>query len=206
MTAPVHAHTVSALSFNMGFAVAFVVVLLAGMVAVAFLLRKYMRDQDRAGQEDWTAPKADVENPSAFMAASMQGVIERLRTQEKELARLHLLAQERAQESERLTEEVTRHMPTGLLLVNATGSISSSNPAAETALGLRPMRYRSYKEILGEDSGLAQMLTACLHEGKTFQRGEVEHMTSNGDVRHLGVTISPIYRAARMAVRTYVSD
>ena len=72
------------------------------------------------------------------MTASMQGVIEKLRAQEKELARLHLLAQERAQESERLTEEVTRNMPTGLLLVNATGAISSANPAAEEALGHAP--------------------------------------------------------------------
>ena len=39
------------------------------------------------------------------------------------------------------------------------------------------------------------MLTACLREGQTFQRGEVEHMTPGGEVRHLGVTISPIYRA-----------
>ena len=137
MTAPAHAHSVAALPFNMGFAVALVVVLFAGMVVAAVLLRKFMRDQARANKEDWTTPKTDVENPSAFMAASMQGVIEKLRTQEKELARLHLLAQERAQESERLTEEVTRNMPTGLLLVNATGAISSTNPAAEEALGIR---------------------------------------------------------------------
>jgi signal transduction histidine kinase len=97
-------------------------------------------------------------------------------------------------------------MPTGLLLVNATGAISSSNPAAEEALGLRPMRYRSYKEILGEESGLSQMLTACLRDGKTFQRGEVEHLTTEGEVRRLGVTISPIYQHARMAVRRHVSD
>jgi nitrogen-specific signal transduction histidine kinase len=197
MTAPVHTHSVSALPFNMGFAVALVVVLFAALVVVAFLLRKFMRDQARANQEDWSTPKTDVENPSAFMAASMQGVIEKLRTQEKELARLHLLAQERAQESERLTEEVTRNMPTGLLLVNATGAISSTNPAAEAALGIRTLRYRSYKEILGAESELTQMLTACIRDGKTFQRGEIEHLTSEGAVRNLGVTISPIYRAAR---------
>ncbi len=63
------------------------------------------------------------------------------------------------------------------------------------------MRYRSYKEILGADSGLAQMLTACLREGKTFQRGEVEHLTADGEVRQLGVTISPIYRPGRNYVR-----
>ena len=197
MTAPVHSHAVASLPFNMGFAVSLVVILFAALVVVAFLLRKFMRDQARANQEDWTTPKTDVENPSAFMAASMQGVIEKLRTQEKELARLHLLAQERAQESERLTEEVTRNMPTGLLLVNATGAISSTNPAAEEALGIRTLRYRSYKEILGPESELTQMLTACIRDGKTFQRGEIEHLTSEGAVRNLGVTISPIYRAAR---------
>jgi nitrogen-specific signal transduction histidine kinase len=206
MIEPVHLHTVSALPFNMGFAVALVVVLFAGLVVVAFLLRKFMRAQARANQEDWTTPKTDVENPSAFMAASMQGVIEKLRTQEKELARLHLLAQERAQESERLTEEVTRNMPTGLLLVNATGAISSTNPAAEEALGIRTLRYRSYKEILGPESELTQMLTACIRDGKTFQRGEIEHLTSEGAVRNLGVTISPIYRAARASGKSGVPD
>jgi signal transduction histidine kinase len=201
MIAPAHAHTVPTLPFNMGFAVALVVVLFAGVVLAAFLLRKFMRSQAQANAEDWTNVKADVANPSAFMAASMQGVIEKLRTQEKELARLHLLAQERAQESERLTEEVTRNMPTGLLLVNATGAISSTNPAAEEALGIRPLRYRSYKEILGAESDLTQMLTACIRDGKTFQRGEIEHLTSEGAVRNLGVTISPIYRNARATAK-----
>jgi len=178
--------------------------------AVIFLLvvmiRKFLRGESTEARKPWTNPKTDTENASAFMAASMQGVIERLRAQERELARLHMLAQERAQESERLTEEVTRNMPTGLLLVSATGAISSTNPAAEDALGLRPLRYRSYTEILGKDSSLAQMLAACLQDGATFQRGEVEHVTSSGEVRRLGVTISPIYRAARPALRTRVTD
>src|ERR1700721_818859 len=115
-----------------------------------------MRRPQACPTEDWTTANADIENPAAFMTASMQGVIEKLRAQEKELARLHVLAQERAQESERLTEEVTRNMPPGLLLVNATGAISSTNPAAEEALGMRPLRYRSYKEILGGESDLTR--------------------------------------------------
>jgi two-component system sensor histidine kinase HydH len=134
-------------------------------------------------------------------------VIEKLRAQEKELARLHLLAQERAQESERLTEEVTRNMPTGLLLVNATGSIGSTNPAAEEALGIRPLRYRAYREVLGTESELAGMLGECLSNGRTIQRGEVEHLTTTGEVRRLGVTISPIYRSGRTAaVRARLGD
>lgn len=205
MTAPVHPHSAASLSFNMVFAVALVVVVFAGIVLAAFLLHKFMREQARANKEDWTTATTNVENPSAFMAASMQGVIEKLRTQEKELARLHSLAQERAQESERLTEEVTRNMPTGLLLVNATGAISSTNPAAEEALGISTLRYRSYKEILGAESELTRMLTACIRDGKTFQRGEIEHLTSEGAVRNLGVTISPIYRGVRASNKSGVA-
>jgi signal transduction histidine kinase len=187
--------------FNLGYAIGLFAILLLSAVLFFVLIRKMLREGSRSTSGDRTGPKADTENASAFMAASMQGVIEKLRTQEKELARLHLLAQERAQESERLTEEVTRNMPTGLLLVNATGSISSTNPAAEEALGIRTLRYRSYQEILGADSDLTKMLTACLRDAKTIQRGEVEHLTAGGEVRHLGVTISPIYRTVRNPAR-----
>jgi PAS domain S-box-containing protein len=201
---PLHPSAIS--SVGMVYAIIALVLFLAAMVALVVLLRKSFHAESPGSKEDWAAPKADSENPSAFMAASMQGVIEKLRAQEKELARLHLLAQERAQESERLTEEVTRNMPTGLLLVSATGAISSTNPAAEDALGLRPLRYRSYKEILGEDSELSQMLSACLREGQTFHRNEIEHLTPQGEVRKLGVTISPIYRTAGKAVRAYAGE
>src|SRR6202046_484420 len=189
------------LPFNIGYAAALLVALLLGVVALFYAMRKMLHEGSRVQSGDWASPNPDTANASAFMAASMQGVIEKLRAQEKELARLHLLAQERAQESERLTEEVTRNMPTGLLLISATGAITSTNPAAEDALGIRTLRYRSYKEILGSDSDLTKMLTACIRDGKTFQRGEVEHLTSEGEVRHLGVTISPIYRSVRAPVR-----
>ncbi|HLV95711.1 MAG TPA: ATP-binding protein [Candidatus Acidoferrales bacterium] len=176
-------------------------VVLLVVVCAVLIARRMTRGKPSAEQKDWAPDQLNVENSSAFMTASMQGVIEKLRAQEKELARLHLLAQERAQESERLTEEVTRNMPTGLLLVSATGTISSANPAAETALGVRALRYRSYREILGSESPLAHMLTACLHEGQTFQRSEIEHVTHGGDIRRLGLTISPIYRTPRTFAR-----
>ncbi len=202
MTAAIPSHPSSLPTPGIGTALGLGVVILLVVVALILMLRKFLRDHSREANEDWSTVKPGTENESAFIAASMQGVIEKLRAQEKELARLHLLAQERAQESERLTEEVTRNMPTGLLLVNATGAIGSSNPAAEDALGVKSLRYRSYKEVLGADSGLAQMLEACLREGKTFHRGEVEHITGDGEVRHLGVTISPIYRGARSTGRS----
>ena len=109
------------------------------------------------------------------MAASMQGVIQKLREQEKELERLHRIEKERAEQTERLSEEVTRNMPAGLLIVNASGIISSANPAAEQALGIQGLSYRRYSEALGESSELTKLLAECLTEGKIFRREQVEH-------------------------------
>ncbi|MGH9638789.1 MAG: two-component system sensor histidine kinase NtrB, partial [Bryobacteraceae bacterium] len=189
------------------FAGATLFILIVVVLALVIVARKYLRTSSHTDpRQDLGAPQPSADNASAFMTASMQGVIEKLRAQERELARLHLVAQERAQESERLSEEVTRNMPTGLVLVNATGAIGSANPAAEQALGMRGLRYRSYKEVLGAESDLSRMLEACLREGKTFQRAEVEHLTPEGEARRLGVTMSPIYRGGRKIVRARAED
>ena len=128
------------------------------------------------------------------MTASMQGVIQKLRAQEKELERLHKIEKERAEQTERLSEEVTRNMPAGLLVVKATGIISSANPAAEQALGIRGLGFRRYSEALGSDSELTKLLATCLSSGRIFRREQVKHSIPAGEIRHLGVTISPIRR------------
>ncbi len=173
------------------FGVASAVGLFAIAFVVLFLVRRYFRNVRNAHKvEEPQAPR--TQNPSAFMAASMQGVIQKLRDQEKELERLHHIEKERAAHTERLSEEVTRNMPAGLLVVNATGIISSANPAAEQALGIRGLGFRRYSEALGEASELTRLITECLAEGRIFRREQVEHSTPSGERRHLGVTISPI--------------
>src|SRR5271163_936124 len=161
---------------------------------VFFLLRKFLQSTRESHAEAISAPTPRSENPSAFMAASMQGVIRQLRDQEKELERLHKIERERAEHTERLSEEVTRNMPAGLVVVNATGIISSANPAAEQTLGIRQLGFRRYSEALGESSDLTKLLTECLASGKIFRREQVEHNSPGGETRRLGVTISPIRR------------
>src|SRR3989442_14494699 len=96
------------------------------------------------------------------MAASMQAVIQKLREQEKELETLHRLEKERAEQTERLSEAVTRNMPAGLLLLNSSGLIINANPAAETALGVQSLAYRPYTEALGPGSALSAKLACVL--------------------------------------------
>ena len=161
---------------------------------VLFLMRKFFQSTRDAHAEEFGASAPSTGNPSAFMTASMQGVIQQLREQEKELERLHRVEKERAEQTERLSEEVTRNMPAGLLVVNATGIISTSNPAAEQVLGIRGLGFRRYSEALGATSELTKLVAECLTTGKIFRREEVDHAAPGGETRHLGVTISPIRR------------
>src|SRR5215469_18522193 len=170
-----------------------------GVLAVAwlavYLLRRFFQSSKEEQKESVATSAPSTENASAFMAASMQGVIQQLREQEKELERLHKIERERAEQTERLSEEVTRNMPAGLVVVNATGIISSSNPAAEQVLGIRGLGFRRYSEALGQNSALTRLVEECLETGRIFRREEVEYVPPAGDTRHLGVTISPIRRS-----------
>src|SRR5437868_11575711 len=154
---------------------------------VVYLMRKFFQSTREQHNEEFKTSAPRTENPSAFMAASMQGVIQQLREQEKELERLHKIEKERAEQTERLSEEVTRNMPAGLVVVNATGIISTANPAAEQALGIRGLGFRRYSEALGENSQLTKLVGICLETGRIFRREEVEHVPPAGDTRHLEI-------------------
>lgn len=168
--------------------------LLAVCGSLLFFVRRFFRKTRELHQEQALASRPGTENASAFMAASMQGVIQKLRDQEKELERLHQAEKERAEQTERLSEEVTRNMPAGLVVVNAAGIVSSANPAAEQALGVRGLGFRRYSEVLGETSDLTRLIGECLAGGKIFRREQVKYAAPGGESRHLGVTISPIRR------------
>ena len=171
-----------------------IAMMIAGVAAV-IMARRYFRrgiqSKDRSGAE---SPRSD--NPTAFMTASMQAVIKKLKEQEKELEALHRAERERAQQTERLSEAVTRNMPAGLLLVNSAGIVTSANPAAEAALGVQSLAYRRYSEVLGARSRLTELVAECLKEGRTFRREEIEYLAPSSDLRQLGVTISPIQNNA----------
>src|ERR1035441_7305083 len=147
------------------------VLALAGALIAAIAARRFLHVGAQHA-DDSAVLKPRSENPAAFMTASMQAVIQKLREQEKELEALHRAERERAQQTERLSEAVTRNMPAGLLLLNSAGLITSANPAAELALGVKSLVYRRYSEVLGAGSRLTELLAGCLKHGRTFRREE----------------------------------
>ena len=171
------------------------IVLLAVAIVAVILVRRYLQ-RGSPSPDDFGAAMPRSDNPAAFMTASMQAVIKKLKEQEKELEALHRAERERAQQTERMSEAVTRNMPAGLLLVNSAGLITSANPAAEAALGVKSLAYRRSNEVLGAGSRLTELVAGCLEHGRTFRREEVEYLTPSHELRQLGVTISPIQNNA----------
>ena len=186
------APTLSSLWFF--FAVLLVVIIAVAIFSVMAARRYFQRSGISSHALRSETPRSD--NPAAFMAASMQAVIKKLKEQEKELEALHRAERERAQQTERMSEAVTRNMPAGLLLVNSSGLITSANPAAEAALGVKSLAYRRSSEILGAGSCLSDLVEGCLQHGRTYRREEVEYLTPSSELRQLGVTISPIQNSA----------
>jgi signal transduction histidine kinase len=170
-------------------------VLLAAAIFAVVLARRFLQIGSKSA-DDYGAAKPRSDNPAAFMTASMQAVIKKLKEQEKELETLHRAERERAQQTERMSEAVTRNMPAGLLLLNSSGLITSANPAAEIALGVKSLAYRRHSEVLGAGSRLTELVAGCLEHGRTFRREEVEYITPSHELRQLGVTISPIQNSA----------
>ena len=170
-------------------------VVLASAIVVLVMARRYFRGGSKSS-DGFGAETPRSDNPAAFMTASMQAVIKKLKEQEKELEALHRAERERAQQTERMSEAVTRNMPAGLLLLNSAGLITSANPAAEAALGVKSLAYRRYNEVLGAGSRLTELVAGCLEHGRTFRREEVEYLTPSRELRQLGVTISPIQNSA----------
>jgi len=174
------------------------VIFLGVLFVTIFALRRMLEGSKSASATE-KVPVPRAENEPAFMTASMQAVIQKLRDQEKELERLHKIEKERAESTARFSEEVTRNMPAGLLVVGANSLITSSNPAAEQALGIKTLAFRRYSEALGESSTISSLIAQCLNDGTVFRREQAVHIAPDGTHRELGVTISPIRRGQEKA-------
>lgn len=168
----------------------FLVVVAAVGVGVFFVHKLF---QEQRKETDLGSKSPRVENETTFALAAMQGVITRMKEQEKELTDLRRAAEQRAKERARISENIIREMPSGLMVFNREGFITAANPAVRTMLGVDTWSRRRYPEILGPQSNLAAHIRECLATGKTTTRETIEYMTPRGDVRLLGMSLSSFH-------------
>ncbi|HUR36825.1 MAG TPA: ATP-binding protein [Terriglobales bacterium] len=185
------------------------------IVGLGFFFYRKLRKDLRA--EGLAASSTRIsEDNSSFSLAAYEGVIRKLKDQEKELERLRKSERERAFESASMSEAVLSNLGSGVLFFSTAGLVRQANPAARSLLGYASPSglhardiFRGAHEIrfpvppatdsalasLADQSAVQSLVTAVEHSiklGLSFRRLEADYKTPDGTARVLGVTISPV--------------
>jgi signal transduction histidine kinase len=188
-----------------------IVALLGGLLLIYFLVRWLLSPYRRMVKVAQGSPvrATSAKSESEFVVETFQALIEQLQNKEAELARLHALEKSRAEKSERFSERLIANIPSGLVSVDARGMITTLNGYGENLLmpstsGIIkrktgdlefPVASLPYQRFFQAAPKIISMIAECLASGTAFKREEVEISQSDGRLRKLGMSISPIVDA-----------
>ncbi len=199
----------------------FGVLMFIAVIAVVFawLVARKMRQEMHDDAVIDTSRRVPM-NETTFAAAAYQGVIQRLKEQEQELARLQQQHRERADAQENLSEAVLSNLSSGVLIFNRMGLLQLANRSARQILGYASptgmharqlfrgtSQVRKDEESAGGGDVLLDAITDTLERGSAARRLEADYATPGGQQRVLGITISPVRGPAGAALAAcLVSD
>lgn len=123
---------------------------------------------------------------TALLSAALQEAVARMKAQERAITA-------RAEASERLNSEIVASLTAGLVVVGIQGDVRIVNPSARRLLGLsEPVPEQTFRDYLGEQSPLAQVIDECLATSRAVVRRALQLSEGRPAPLHLGVTVSPL--------------
>jgi two-component system, NtrC family, sensor histidine kinase PilS len=123
---------------------------------------------------------------TAFVTAALQEALTKLKAQEREMSA-------RAEASERLSGEIVESLTAGLLVVGSDQKIRILNPAGRRMLNVdERVLSQSYRDVLREFMPLASTVEECLRTARPIVRRTLEIQSTNRQVTHVGVSVSPL--------------
>jgi len=124
---------------------------------------------------------------TAFLSAALQDAVNKLKTQERAMA-------QRAEASERLSEQIIANLTAGLLVVNAAGEVQLVNPVGRRLLGVGDgmVRGTDYRQLLAHVAPVAAIIDECLKTGEPILRQTLQVPDQQGETSHYGLTVSPL--------------
>jgi len=161
------------------------------LVLTIYFLHRALRKERKTRNLKATSPRSGDE--SAFLIASMQGVLSRMKARETELEGMLREAEQGAVTNSRTVEAIVRDLPQALLVFDQAGFLKLANPAARVLLETDTWARRRYLEILTPGSELSLRVRNCLEGGKACRWEKVIHPLLSGGERQLQVSISPLY-------------
>jgi PAS domain S-box-containing protein len=172
------------------------------VLIVRWLLRPYKRMVEAAHGSP-VHPTAGL-SESEFVVETFQALIGQLQAKEKELAELHSMERLRAEKSERFSERLIASIPSGMVVVNSAGIVTSTNVHATEIFGMagRNSHHKATGDLqpvsieftvfFRHAPRMIALISECLSESTSFRREEVDIVLPDGRARHLGFSISPI--------------
>ena len=164
--------TGSMILFLTAFVAALVAILVFAMMrfaAAARDARRNLRDRD-----------AD----RVFVATALQDALTKLKAQEQAMSA-------RAQDSERLSEQIVTSLTAGLLVVAPDGRVRILNPAGRRLLGVAGDAVTGgFRDLLAQSAPMVRAIEECMATGTPIVRRTLR--LDRGDrVMYFGVTVSP---------------
>ena len=131
---------------------------------------------------------------TAYLIDTFRNSIATLKTQERELKELHDREKTRADDLERVTASLTRSLTSGLIAVDAAGSILEMNAAGREILRIDAatvVNGRRLDDIIPLTQ-FGRTLQNSFREQRALSRIEIEDVHPEGDAVSIGLTTVPL--------------
>ena len=163
------------------------VLLICVLVIAVYLLQKSLGRS--LNPQEAKPPRLRVEDQAAFTLVTMKGIVAQLKTEQRATQDKLLAAERRADENARKFELLAREIDYGLLIFDAQGFITFSNPLVRKLLGVDTWSRRRYGEIFHDIPDLSNLIGECVKTGTETRKKTVEFQGSDGSTRRIEVSV-----------------
>jgi len=152
-----------------------------------YLLQKSIKRTLKA--EEPKPAKVRIEDEAAFTLATVKGVLAQLKAEQKATQEKLLAAERRAGEITRKFDLLAREIDYGLMIFDAQGFITFSNPMVRKLLAVDTWSRRRYGEIFQDVPALSNLIGECVETGAETRKKNVEFQGSDGSQRRVEVSV-----------------
>ncbi len=163
------------------------------IVATYFTLRYFMSKESKSLK---TSTDNGEKSEMGFVVDTFQELVTKLKDKEKELEKLRMSAEDRAESMESYNENILQSVPSGVVSTDNSMVIKSINQSAENILEVNAGDVINVKfaDVFDEP------LKGIMNNSKAVNRGEYLYHTKNNRNIWLGVTVSQLKNAANEAM------
>ncbi len=158
------------------------------LVIIAVFAGVIVKQKKMIGEMESRINRTEV----GFVVDAFQGVVGKLKEDEKELEKSKTFAEEKARTIEAYNENILQSVPSGVISVDNSLKIKSINQAAEHILAVNP------EEIIDKDFGevISGPFVELIQKGELISRGEYRYITPDKKHVWLGITTSELRNTA----------